>query len=72
MESGVSYLSSKVERIIETANGQSLIACEQNIAVPCRYPPGFIPHMKHFVSQHIGIRFVVNSYPLSHASNLLL
>nr|BAS69437.1 lycopene epsilon-cyclase [Rhododendron japonicum f. flavum] len=36
VESGVSYLSSKVERIIETANGQSLIACEQNIAVPCR------------------------------------
>lgn len=36
VESGVSYLSSKVERIIETANGQSLIACEQNITVPCR------------------------------------
>ncbi|KAL6984633.1 Lycopene epsilon cyclase, chloroplastic [Sarracenia purpurea var. burkii] len=36
VESGVSYLSSKVERIIETTNGQSLIVCEQNVAVPCR------------------------------------
>lgn len=37
VESGVSYLSSKVERITEAASGQSLIECENNIAIPCRY-----------------------------------
>ncbi|PSS36417.1 Lycopene epsilon cyclase [Actinidia chinensis var. chinensis] len=36
VESGVSYLSSKVERIIDATNGQSLIVCEQNNVVPCR------------------------------------
>lgn len=36
VESGVSYLSSKVERIIESTNGHSLIECEQNVVVPCR------------------------------------
>ncbi|XP_057498194.1 lycopene epsilon cyclase, chloroplastic-like [Actinidia eriantha] len=36
VESGVSYLSSKVERIIDATNGQSLIECEQNNVVPCR------------------------------------
>ncbi|XP_052200211.1 lycopene epsilon cyclase, chloroplastic [Diospyros lotus] len=36
VESGVSYLSSKVERIIETTNGQSLIECGTDVVVPCR------------------------------------
>ncbi|KAK9275977.1 hypothetical protein L1049_023253 [Liquidambar formosana] len=36
VESGVSYLSSKVERIIEATNGQSLVACERDIVIPCR------------------------------------
>nr|AAM45382.1 epsilon cyclase [Tagetes erecta] len=36
MESGVSYLSSKVERITEAPNGLSLIECEGNITIPCR------------------------------------
>lgn len=37
VESGVSYLSSKVDRIIEASNGQSLVECENNIVIPCRY-----------------------------------
>ncbi|KAG2712850.1 hypothetical protein I3843_04G136400 [Carya illinoinensis] len=36
VESGVSYLSSKVERIVEATNGHSLVACEHNIIVHCR------------------------------------
>ncbi|KAL4563806.1 hypothetical protein LXL04_027852 [Taraxacum kok-saghyz] len=36
VESGVSYLSSKVERITEAPNGFSLIECEGNITIPCR------------------------------------
>jgi hypothetical protein len=37
VESGVSYLSSRVERIVEATNGHSLVACEHDIVVPCRY-----------------------------------
>lgn len=36
VESGVSYLSSKVDKIIEASNGQSLVECENNIVIPCR------------------------------------
>ncbi|XP_057968723.1 lycopene epsilon cyclase, chloroplastic isoform X8 [Malania oleifera] len=36
VESGVSYLCSKVERIVEATNGHSLVACEHDIVVPCR------------------------------------
>ncbi|KAK3016816.1 hypothetical protein RJ639_006355 [Escallonia herrerae] len=36
VESGVSYLSSKVERIVEATNGHSLVECECNIVIPCR------------------------------------
>ncbi|KAJ4851157.1 hypothetical protein Tsubulata_003243, partial [Turnera subulata] len=36
VESGVSYLSSKVDRITEAADGHSLVACEHGITVPCR------------------------------------
>ncbi|KAA8523275.1 hypothetical protein F0562_009698 [Nyssa sinensis] len=36
VESGVSYLSSKVERIVEATNGLNLIECEHNIVIPCR------------------------------------
>ncbi|KAK9075745.1 hypothetical protein SSX86_004074 [Deinandra increscens subsp. villosa] len=36
VESGVSYLSSKVERITDAPNGCSLIECEGNITIPCR------------------------------------
>ncbi|KAK6944800.1 hypothetical protein RJ641_025902 [Dillenia turbinata] len=36
VESGVSYLSSKVERIYEAPDGHSLVACESDIVIPCR------------------------------------
>nr|ACF21783.1 lycopene epsilon-cyclase [Gentiana lutea]BAA88845.1 Lycopene epsilon cyclase [Gentiana lutea] len=36
VESGVSYLSSKVERIIEAANGHSVVECQDNVSIPCR------------------------------------
>ncbi|GMH13741.1 hypothetical protein Nepgr_015582 [Nepenthes gracilis] len=36
LESGVSYLSSKVERITEGANGHSLVACGCDIVIPCK------------------------------------
>lgn len=36
VESGVSYLSSKVERISEAADGHSLVACEHDVVIPCR------------------------------------
>ncbi|KAL0710120.1 hypothetical protein Bca4012_017098 [Brassica carinata] len=35
-ESGVSYLSSKVESITEAPDGLRLVACEKNTVVPCR------------------------------------
>ncbi|CAM8946042.1 unnamed protein product [Rhodiola kirilowii] len=35
-ESGVSYMSSKVERIVEAADGHSVVVCEQELAIPCR------------------------------------
>lgn len=37
VESGVSFLSSKVERIIEAASGHSIVECEGDIVIPCRY-----------------------------------
>lgn len=37
VESGVSYLCSRVERIAEASNGHSLVACERDIVIPCRY-----------------------------------
>ncbi|XP_043719275.1 lycopene epsilon cyclase, chloroplastic isoform X1 [Telopea speciosissima] len=36
VESGVSYLNSKVESISEAADGHSLVACERGIFIPCR------------------------------------
>ncbi|OWM77277.1 hypothetical protein CDL15_Pgr028914 [Punica granatum] len=36
VEAGVSYLNSKVESIVEAAEGHSLVACECNVVVPCR------------------------------------
>lgn len=36
VESGVTYLGSKVERISEAADGHSLVACDHGITVPCR------------------------------------
>ncbi|KAJ6794723.1 lycopene epsilon cyclase, chloroplastic [Iris pallida] len=35
-ESGVTYLNSKVERIIESDDGYSVVACERERMVPCR------------------------------------
>ncbi|XP_058084929.1 lycopene epsilon cyclase, chloroplastic [Magnolia sinica] len=35
-ESGVAYLDSKVEKIIEENDGNSLVACEGNTMIPCR------------------------------------
>lgn len=37
MESGVSYLNSRVKSIVEASNGHSLVACDRDIIVPCRY-----------------------------------
>ncbi|KFK27261.1 hypothetical protein AALP_AA8G359000 [Arabis alpina] len=36
VESGVTYLSSKVESITEASDGLRLVACEDNIVIPCR------------------------------------
>ncbi|KAH7519232.1 lycopene epsilon cyclase, chloroplastic [Ziziphus jujuba] len=36
VESGVSYLNLRVERIVEAANGHSLVACEHDRLVACR------------------------------------
>nr|AAK07431.1 lycopene epsilon-cyclase [Adonis aestivalis var. palaestina] len=36
VESGVSYLNSKVERITEAGDGHSLVVCENDIFIPCR------------------------------------
>ncbi|KAI9191968.1 hypothetical protein LWI28_016196 [Acer negundo] len=36
VESGVSYLSSKVESITESTTGHRLVACDHGIIVPCR------------------------------------
>ncbi|OIV97377.1 hypothetical protein TanjilG_07129 [Lupinus angustifolius] len=36
VESGVSYLSSRVEKIVEVSNGQSHVVCEYDTVVPCR------------------------------------
>ncbi|KAK7259285.1 hypothetical protein RIF29_24887 [Crotalaria pallida] len=36
VESGVSYLSSRVESIVEASNGQSHVVCEYDTVVPCR------------------------------------
>ncbi|KAL5999165.1 Lycopene epsilon cyclase, chloroplastic [Asimina triloba] len=35
-ESGVAYLSSKVEKIVEANDGHRLVSCEGNIMIPCR------------------------------------
>ncbi|ONK76563.1 uncharacterized protein A4U43_C03F29620 [Asparagus officinalis] len=35
-ESGVTYLNSKVEKIIESNDGHSIVACQGEIMVPCR------------------------------------
>ncbi|KAG9157448.1 hypothetical protein Leryth_010284 [Lithospermum erythrorhizon] len=36
LESGVSYIDSKVESIVEAANGHRLVECKDNIVIPCR------------------------------------
>lgn len=36
LESGVSFLSAKVERIMEGLDGHSVVACEHDITIPCR------------------------------------
>ncbi|CAL5184628.1 unnamed protein product [Lathyrus oleraceus] len=36
VESGVSYLGSRVERIVEASNGHNHVVCEYDIVVPCR------------------------------------
>lgn len=35
-ESGVTYLDSKVEKIVESNDGHSIVICEQDLTVPCR------------------------------------
>ncbi|GFP87579.1 lycopene epsilon cyclase chloroplastic [Phtheirospermum japonicum] len=36
VESGVSYLNTKVERVFEASSGHRLVKCEGNIVIPCR------------------------------------
>ncbi|CAJ2638069.1 lycopene epsilon cyclase, chloroplastic [Trifolium pratense] len=36
VESGVSYLGSRVERIVEASNGHNHVVCEYDTVVPCR------------------------------------
>ncbi|KAL2480096.1 Lycopene epsilon cyclase [Abeliophyllum distichum] len=36
VESGVSYLSAKVENIVEASSGHRLVVCEGNVVIPCR------------------------------------
>ncbi|KAL3625319.1 Lycopene epsilon cyclase, chloroplastic [Castilleja foliolosa] len=36
VESGVSYLNTKVERVYEALSGHRLVECEGNIVIPCR------------------------------------
>ncbi|GFP94218.1 lycopene epsilon cyclase chloroplastic [Phtheirospermum japonicum] len=36
VESGVSYLNTKVERVFEASSGHRLVECEGNIVIPCR------------------------------------
>jgi len=36
VESGVSYLSSKVDSITEASDGLRLVACDDNNVIPCR------------------------------------
>ncbi|XP_008246122.1 PREDICTED: lycopene epsilon cyclase, chloroplastic-like, partial [Prunus mume] len=36
VESGVSYLNSRVKSIVEASNGHSLVACDRDTIVPCR------------------------------------
>lgn len=31
------YLDSKVEKIIEASNGCSMVVCEKDLMIPCRY-----------------------------------
>uniref|UniRef100_M0ZHH2 Lycopene epsilon cyclase n=1 Tax=Solanum tuberosum TaxID=4113 RepID=M0ZHH2_SOLTU len=37
VEAGVLYLNSKVDRIVEATNGHSLVECEGDVVIPCRY-----------------------------------
>nr|O65837.1 RecName: Full=Lycopene epsilon cyclase, chloroplastic; Flags: Precursor [Solanum lycopersicum]CAA74745.1 lycopene epsilon-cyclase [Solanum lycopersicum] len=37
VEAGVLYLNSKVDRIVEATNGQSLVECEGDVVIPCRF-----------------------------------
>ncbi|KAI4380770.1 hypothetical protein MLD38_006921 [Melastoma candidum] len=36
VESGVTYLSSKVENIVEATDGHSLVTCDNDMIIPCR------------------------------------
>lgn len=49
MESGVSYLDSRVESIVEASNGISLVSCGHNIVVSCRYDGMAIIRFKFLV-----------------------
>ncbi|KAH0707956.1 hypothetical protein KY289_013032 [Solanum tuberosum] len=37
VEAGVLYLNSKVDRIVEATNGHSLVECEGDVVIPCRF-----------------------------------
>ncbi|KAF3624313.1 putative mRNA cap guanine-N7 methyltransferase 2-like isoform X1 [Capsicum annuum] len=37
VEAGVLYLNSKVDRIVEGTSGQSLVECEGDFVIPCRF-----------------------------------
>ncbi|KAM3383248.1 lycopene epsilon cyclase, chloroplastic isoform X1 [Capsicum galapagoense] len=37
VEAGVLYLNSKVDRIVEASSGHSLVECEGDVVIPCRF-----------------------------------
>ncbi|KAI3949478.1 hypothetical protein MKW92_042856, partial [Papaver armeniacum] len=41
VESGISYLDSKAERIDEAEDGHRLVACENGIVIPCSFRETF-------------------------------
>lgn len=65
VESGVSYLSSRVESIVEASNGHSLVACDHGIVIPSRYD-GIIIQFKFLVMVYLVF------YPLFQTSNAVL
>lgn len=50
VEAGVSYLNTKVERIIEASGGHRLVECEDNVVISCRCAYCFFLYLVYFVN----------------------